>query len=230
MEAELNREKRLRRCGKNVAHSSSMADAVKTTCQECNKTSRLSALRGHTRKCHNLTITRYKELHGNLQLLEEVHHPCGLCGDCILLDSDAIASHLHVKHAGTTHKQYNDDFMATSKNTFMTKDLETNAVKEEDIVSTPLIAPEPVITDQPSGAGVMITLSNRRKETRKEKQDCSPPEEELSDKTAGSTILAQQSENNTCKDLTFEEKWEGKNFVAMNPDELIRALDRAIAM
>ena len=42
-----------------------------------------------------------------MSLLHRVLHKCALCRELLLLDSDAIATHLKAKHKGVTHREYN---------------------------------------------------------------------------------------------------------------------------
>ena len=92
--------------------SNNMRDAVKTKCVVCEKVAFVVNMRMHVKK-HQMTITEYKSQKLDKKgytLVERVMHKCGLCKEVMLLDADAIASHLH-KHKGTTHKAYNEKFM-----------------------------------------------------------------------------------------------------------------------
>jgi len=91
--------------------SSDMKDACRTVCRICDREMVLTRLRGHTKDKHDLSITDYK-IKFNLQVLEvteKVFHKCALCSEIMLLDSDAIAQHLH-KHS-ISHRTYNDKHM-----------------------------------------------------------------------------------------------------------------------
>ena len=94
--------------------SNNMRDAVQTTCKICNNNYTLTAMRSHTRKLHNMTISKYKETYGQLEILKPIYHKCGLCSYEIILDSDLIMGHLRVKHS-ITHGNYNAQFMVTAK-------------------------------------------------------------------------------------------------------------------
>lgn len=61
--------------------SSSMKDAVKTLCQLCGLPVTLTAMRGHTKSAHALSIADYKDRYGNhrTQIIERIFHRCGLC-------------------------------------------------------------------------------------------------------------------------------------------------------
>ena len=48
-----------------------------------------------------------------MSLLHRVLHKCALCRELLLLDSDAIATHLKSKHKGVTHREYNARHMVT---------------------------------------------------------------------------------------------------------------------
>ena len=94
--------------------SNNMRDAVQTTCKICHNNYTLTAMRSHTRKLHNMTISKYKEAYGQLDIFKPIYHKCGLCSFVIILDSDLIMAHLRVKHS-ITHASYNAQFMVTAK-------------------------------------------------------------------------------------------------------------------
>ena len=50
--------------------------------------------------------------HCFILLFQEVYHQCGLCGSLLLLDSDAIASHLKVMDGGHGRSMSYKDYMA----------------------------------------------------------------------------------------------------------------------
>ena len=76
---------------------------VRTECQLCGKKMFIQALRSHTKKNHEMSISDYKERFRSIwrseqkiaikqhfilrvELLEKVYHQCGLCGELILHD------------------------------------------------------------------------------------------------------------------------------------------------
>ena len=47
---------------------------------------------------HGLQITRYKEVYGQLEVIEKVFHKCHLCGKIVLMDSDTLGAHIKRAH------------------------------------------------------------------------------------------------------------------------------------
>lgn len=102
----------------DVKISDDMVDACKTICQICHETFRLSMMRFHTLKQHDLQITKYKEIHGNFHedrsmIVEIVYHKCHLCGKLVLLDNDSLGGHIKGTHKWT-EKDYKAQFMTLS--------------------------------------------------------------------------------------------------------------------
>ena len=99
----------------NVKKSNSMEDCVKSACKICGIIVKVTAMRGHTKSAHKMSISEYKEKYNQtyFDLVELVLHQCGICEEYVLLDSDYIAQHL--KSGGgfhdITHGNYNAKFM-----------------------------------------------------------------------------------------------------------------------
>lgn len=98
---------------KNCKLSDDLADSVKTMCQICELPINLTGMRSHTMLKHNLQITKYKELYGSFQIIEHVFHKCHLCGQILLLDSDAMGVHIKGKHK-MKEREYKTAFMTSS--------------------------------------------------------------------------------------------------------------------
>ena len=133
--------------------SNSTEDVVRTYCkvvneetgQPCGKSLKVTEVRGHTKKVHNMVITDYKNKYNQhyYDLIELILHKCGICEEYLLLDSDAIATHLKNKTPvdhDITHGNYNAKFMKlafstsgprNSKPKAITKVPSTNALSEK---------------------------------------------------------------------------------------------------
>ena len=100
---------------KNYRFSNYLVDRCKTTCKLCGKRLYLKIMRGHTKTAHGIQITEYRTKFNQFfyNIVEKVFHRCGICQLPILLDSDAIASHLGNNKVTQkmSHKQYNENFM-----------------------------------------------------------------------------------------------------------------------
>ena len=96
--------------------SNDFADYMLVECQVCSLHTPQTRLRSHTKSAHGITITEYKARFGNPDPVEPVYHRCGVCGQLIFLDSDAVAVHLKSGgHPRITHKEYNDQYMVDSR-------------------------------------------------------------------------------------------------------------------
>ena len=104
--------------------SNSMEDVVRTYCkvvnegtgQPCGKSLKVTDVRNHTKKVHNMVITDYKNKYGqhHYDLIELILHKCEICEEYVLLDSDEVAKHLKSKtpvNHDITHGNYNAKFM-----------------------------------------------------------------------------------------------------------------------
>ena len=96
---------------KTLRKSDHMKDAVQSACKICLKHVKVTDMRSHTKKAHDLTITQYKSRYSQqyFDLVELVLHQCGICGEFLLLDSDYIAQHIKSGgHNNITHGNYNN--------------------------------------------------------------------------------------------------------------------------
>ena len=73
---------------------------VKVFCGVCDQVYQMSGLRKHVAHKHGLTLTRYREMFGDLrkQIIQLVHHACVLCKRVLLLDTEDISKHVSKKH------------------------------------------------------------------------------------------------------------------------------------
>ena len=74
--------------------------SVKVFCAVCDQVYQMSGLRKHVAHKHGLTLTRYREMYGDLrkQIIQLVHHACVLCKQVLLLDTEDISKHVSKKH------------------------------------------------------------------------------------------------------------------------------------
>eukprot|EP00092_Neocalanus_flemingeri_P040386 GFUD01043985.1.p1 GENE.GFUD01043985.1~~GFUD01043985.1.p1 ORF type:complete len:347 (-),score=77.20 GFUD01043985.1:115-1155(-) len=90
--------------------SDNLADGCRTFCKVCGLSFTLSGMRSHTLSKHELQITRYKELYGPFEVIENVFHKCHICGKIVLLDNDALGGHIKGTHK-MKEKDYKERFM-----------------------------------------------------------------------------------------------------------------------
>ena len=96
--------------------SNDIADYMLAECRLCSCRTTLTSLRHHTRAAHGISIAEYKAQFGVVSPVERVLHKCGVCHQLILLDSDAVATHLRSGgHPKITHKNYNEKFMVDTR-------------------------------------------------------------------------------------------------------------------
>ena len=74
--------------------------SVKVFCAVCDQVYQMSGLRKHVAHKHGLTLTRYREMFGDLrkQIIQLVHHACVLCKRVLLLDTEDISKHVSKRH------------------------------------------------------------------------------------------------------------------------------------
>jgi len=89
--------------------SDNLEDSCKTLCKICAKPFNLAAMRSHTLSAHNLQITKYKEIHGQFEILQVVWHRCHICGKLVLMDSDALGGHIKGTHK-MKEKEYKEQY------------------------------------------------------------------------------------------------------------------------
>jgi len=96
--------------------SNDLADYTLAECKVCGSRTAMTNLRHHTRAAHDLPITQYKAQFGEVSPVERVLHRCGLCRQLLLLDSDAVATHLRSSgHTEISHRRYNERFMVDTR-------------------------------------------------------------------------------------------------------------------
>ena len=107
----------------NIKIRSNMEDVVRSLCKvkdkegrACGAKIKVTDMRNHTKKVHQMTITEYKKEFNQqyFDLVELIMHKCAICEEYVLLDSDAIAHHLKTKSPiahDITHGNYNAQHM-----------------------------------------------------------------------------------------------------------------------
>ena len=111
---------------KSYRFSNSASDCCKTLCKICGQGFPLTTMRQHTKSKHGMVITDYKTKFEQTfyDMVEKVFHRCGICGLAILMDSDAVSSHLGSNKAThqISHKQYNEIYLNKTYNMAREKD------------------------------------------------------------------------------------------------------------
>eukprot|EP00092_Neocalanus_flemingeri_P010535 GFUD01011351.1.p1 GENE.GFUD01011351.1~~GFUD01011351.1.p1 ORF type:complete len:282 (+),score=81.13 GFUD01011351.1:194-1039(+) len=90
--------------------SDNLADACRTFCKVCGISFTLTSMRTHTLSKHELQVTRYKELYGPFEIIEQVFHKCHICGKIVLLDHDILGGHIKGVHK-MKEKDYKEMYM-----------------------------------------------------------------------------------------------------------------------
>ena len=92
--------------------SNDMKDCCKHKCRLCNKIYTLTAMRGHCKMIHQMSIKEYQHKHGNVRDMIEVvmWHRCILCKADFLLDSDEIHKHANLRHKMSL-REYTQQFL-----------------------------------------------------------------------------------------------------------------------
>jgi len=109
--------------------SDNLEDSCKTLCKICAKPFNLTAMRSHTLSAHNLQITKYKEIHGQFEILQVVWHRCHICGKLVLMDSDALGGHIKGTHK-MKEKEYKEQYCV-----YMQRALTPRASENNELVS-----------------------------------------------------------------------------------------------
>jgi len=109
--------------------SDNLEDSCKTLCKICAKPFNLTAMRSHTLSAHNLQITKYKEIHGQFEILQVVWHRCHICGKLVLMDSDALGGHIKGTHK-MKEKDYKEQYCV-----YMQRSLTPRASENNELVS-----------------------------------------------------------------------------------------------
>ena len=92
--------------------SNDMKDCCKHRCRLCNKVYTLTAMRGHCKMIHQMSIKEYQFRHGNVRDMIEVvmWHRCQICNNDFLLDSDEIHKHANIRHRMSL-REYTQKFL-----------------------------------------------------------------------------------------------------------------------
>ena len=93
-------------------YSNDMKDCCKHRCRICHKVYTLTAMRGHSKMIHQMSIKEYQFRHGNVRDMIEVvmWHKCQVCNKDFLLDSDEIHKHANIKHKMSL-REYTQKFL-----------------------------------------------------------------------------------------------------------------------
>jgi len=190
----------------SIKFSNSMKDAVKTECRICRQAVSLTTMRGHTKSAHKMSISDYKETHGNhrTQIIEKIFHKCGLCQQAILLDSDDIAHHLKKSHE-ITHKDYNSKYMTLKKDdksANKTKDKPRKQITKTKLPSSQIdnkVKTESKITDK-------NTSEIPKKASCKRLQSDDDNEEDESGPSSGIRMTDEERQINLCELYRLQRK------------------------
>ena len=58
----------------------------------------MTYIRKHTLSKHQVQITDYKKTYGPFKIIKKVFHKCHICGKIVLLDRDALGTHIRGTH------------------------------------------------------------------------------------------------------------------------------------
>ena len=107
-------------------YSNDMKDCCKHRCRICHKVYTLTAMRGHSKMIHQMSIKEYQFRHGNVRDMIEVvmWHRCQICNNEFLLDSDEIHKHANIRHRMSL-REYTQKFLVL-KNRGYTRREETD--------------------------------------------------------------------------------------------------------
>ena len=102
--------------------SNDMKDCCKHKCRLCNKTYTLTAMRGHCKTFHHMSIKEYQHRYGNVRDMIELvmWHRCTLCNGEFLLDSDEIHKHANIKH-NMSLREYTQKFLVLKNRGYVRK-------------------------------------------------------------------------------------------------------------
>ena len=96
-------------------------------------------MRMHTISKHDLQITRYKELYGLFEIIEQVFHKCHICGKLVLLDNDALGIHIKKTHK-MKEKDYKERFMIYVSQSTSKMESQPNKIPDEATPRTRLVS------------------------------------------------------------------------------------------
>ena len=116
--------------------SNDISEAVQTTCKSCQLTISLTDMQIHTRKSHNMSITEYTGVYGQMEIVDLVYHKCGLCSFVMIMDKKTIMN--HVRKHGFTFSNYGIAFITkpagvSPKQESMQRERNTNEDREVPI-------------------------------------------------------------------------------------------------
>ena len=119
-------------------YSNDMNDCCKHKCLLCNKVYTLTAMRGHCKMTHQMSIKEYQYRYGNVRDMIEVvtWHKCLICKADFLLDSDEIHKHASIRHKMSL-RQYTQQFLVL-KNRGYTKRSNTESINTLKLQDSPL--------------------------------------------------------------------------------------------
>ena len=103
--------------------SNDMKDCCKHRCRLCNKVYTLTAMRGHCKMIHQMSIKEYQFRHGNVRDMIEVvmWHRCQICNNEFLLDSDEIHKHANIRHRMSL-REYTQKFLVLKNRGYARRD------------------------------------------------------------------------------------------------------------
>ena len=117
---------------------------VKVFCAVCDQVYQMSGLRKHVAHKHGLTLTRYREMYGDLrkQIIQLVHHACVLCKQVLLLDTEDISKHVSKKHK-MGYRTYATRHMEKGSGIIKESDAKSPPSKSNSTNQRKPIAPQP---------------------------------------------------------------------------------------
>ena len=103
--------------------SNDMKDCCKHRCRLCNKVYTLTAMRGHCKTIHQMSIKEYQFRYGNVRDMIEVvmWHKCQICNNDFLLDSDEIHKHANIRHKMSL-REYTQKFLVLKNRGYIRRD------------------------------------------------------------------------------------------------------------
>ena len=103
--------------------SNDMKDCCKHRCRLCNKVYTLTAMRGHCKMIHQMSIKEYQFRYGNVRDMIEVvmWHKCQICNNDFLLDSDEIHKHANIRHRMSL-REYTQKFLVLKNRGYVRRD------------------------------------------------------------------------------------------------------------
>ena len=84
-------------------------DYTSYKCHKCSFSGSYTNFRTHIVRHHRLTITQYREEHGDMMVNELVHHKCKICDKLIKYERKPLESHLMQYHSLTVDQYYDPE-------------------------------------------------------------------------------------------------------------------------